>query len=92
MAADELNKHMINYGIRLDFKCYESVEHKGLYLIPNPFINGCQRFIIKKLVSEYHNQPNKTNLDFHIKRDGNLWTEAVKYWNILTLSLKSRLN
>ncbi len=80
VAVNELNEHMLNYGIRSDFKCYESIEHRGLYLIPNPFLNGHQRFFIKKCLCEYHNQPNKTNLDLHTKRDGNLWTDAIKYF------------
>ncbi|CAF0775387.1 unnamed protein product [Brachionus calyciflorus] len=87
--AIELNLNSLNEedlktsGLRPfnEIKCYELKSNPGLLVIPNPFENGYQRFLIKKCLYEYHDPPNKTNLDLHMKRDGNLWTNALKCQN-----------
>lgn len=69
------------YGLQdlSEWRCYELIENPGFFVIPNPFRPGYQRFLVKKCLSEYHNQPNKTNLDLHMKREGiNLWKEALR--------------
>jgi hypothetical protein len=69
------------YGLKdlSEWKCYELIDIPGLFVIPNPFKNGHQRYFIKRSLADYHNMPNKTNLDAHIKRENNLWHEAIKY-------------
>jgi alkylated DNA repair protein alkB family protein 1 len=72
---------LINLGIRnlKQLKCFELVDFPGLLIIPNPFKRGYQRFFIEKCLIEYHNLPNKTNLDLHIDREGaNLWQNALQ--------------
>lgn len=78
---DERNQFFLkNYGLKdlSEWRCYELKENPGLFIIPNPFKNGYQRYFIKKCLDEYHNFPNKTNLDLHIKRDHNLWEHCIK--------------
>jgi hypothetical protein len=75
------NQYFLNYGLKPlnKWSVYESNDIAGLYLIQNPFLPGYQRFFIKKCLTCYHDLPNKTNLDAHIKREQNLWETAVKY-------------
>ena len=79
---------MFKYGLKdlTEWECYELTDNPGFFVIPNPFLSGYQRFLVKKCLSEYHNLPNKTNLDLHTKRNGNLWSEALrfgKHWGCL---------
>jgi hypothetical protein len=71
---------LFNYGLKSfdKWSVYESNDIVGLYLIPNPFLPGYQRFFVKKCLTEYHSLPNKTNLDAHMKREQNLWDNAIK--------------
>jgi alkylated DNA repair protein alkB family protein 1 len=54
---------------------FELNDIPGLFVISNPFKNGFQRYFVKKCLCDYHELPNKTNLDLHSKRDTNLWTK-----------------
>ncbi len=81
LNLNDSSQYLINYyGLKelKEWKCYELIDNPGLYLISNPFKNGFQQFFIKKCLNEYHNLPNKTNLDLHMKRDCNLWESCVK--------------
>ena len=71
---------LFNYGLKsLDkWSVYQSNDTDGLYLISNPFLSGYQRFFIKKCLTCWHDLPNKTNLDAHMKRENNLWENAIK--------------
>ena len=71
---------LFNYGLKsLDkWSVYQSNDIDGLYLISNPFLSGYQRFFIKKCLTCWHDLPNKTNLDAHMKRENNLWENAIK--------------
>ena len=83
---DEKHKSFFDlYGLNdlSEWKCYELIDIPGLFVIPNPFRNGHQRYFIKKSLADYHDLPNKTNLDAHIKRESNIWHEAEKYLVVL---------
>lgn len=69
------------YGLKSlsQVELYELNDVAGLYWIPNPFRNGHQRYLIKQCLGNYHNLPNRTNLDLHMNRDGvNLWQQAIE--------------
>lgn len=74
------DKIIFNYGLKdlSEWTCYELTNNPGFFIIPNPFKPGHQRFLVKKCLAEYHNLPNKTNLDLHMKRNGNLWTDCLR--------------
>ena len=75
--------HWRNYGFKSSeqIKCYEPNHLPGLFILPNPFKNGYQRYFIKKCLRDYPNLPNRTNLDAHMNRNGlNLWLNAIKYF------------
>ncbi len=83
-SCDEENLENVNsYGLKTptEWKCYELTNNPGVFFIPNPFKPGWQRYFIKKCLRDYHNLPNKTNLDLHSKREmkDNIWDQAVKY-------------
>jgi hypothetical protein len=69
-----------NYGVKppAEWKCFELADVPGLYAIENPFY--CQRYLVKKSLSDYPNKPNKTNLDLHQERglDDSLWSRCIK--------------
>jgi hypothetical protein len=74
------------YGLKnpSDIKCYELTNSPGLFIVPNPFCNGFQRYFVKKCLRDYHNLPNKTNLDAHMTRDGmNIWQNAIRFVYLL---------
>ena len=75
--VSEFDKISCKYGLKElnNLKCYELEEQKGLFIMPSPFLSGYQRYFVKKCLLEYHNLPNKTNLDLHTKRENNLWNE-----------------
>ena len=81
LNLDCSNAHVISkkYGLKglESLKCYESLEHKGLYVMPNPFLPGRQRYFLKRCICDYHCLPNKTNLDAHIHREKSLWDEEL---------------
>ncbi|RNA12919.1 Alkylated DNA repair alkB -like protein, partial [Brachionus plicatilis] len=74
-----LDEQLKKVGLKAScfLNCYELKANPGLLVIPNPFLNSCQRFLVTRCLAEYHNRPNKTNLDLHKNRDGNLWNEAI---------------
>lgn len=73
------NSILLEYGLKdlTDWNCYELASNPGFYIIPNPFVPGHQRLLVKKCLSEYHDLPSKTNLDLQTKRIGNLWNQSL---------------
>lgn len=71
-----------NYGLKpiSEWRCYELINNPGLFVISNPFKSGYQRYFVKKCLGDYHELPNKTNLDLHMKREGNLWKNAIRFF------------
>ena len=76
--TNSLDSLLSSYGLRQpsEWTCYEVMSNPGLFVIPNPFLPGYQRYLVKKCLAEYHDLPNKTNLDLHIKRDKNMWEDS----------------
>lgn len=79
--GDNCDEQLEKVGLKNSpfLNCYELKSNPGLLVIPNPFLNWYQRFLVKQCLKEYHNRPNKTNLDLHANREGNLWTEAIRF-------------
>ncbi|XP_013411477.1 nucleic acid dioxygenase ALKBH1 [Lingula anatina] len=52
----------------------------GFFFIRNPFEPHYQKYWVKRCLEDYHNKPNKTNIDAHLDEDRkeNLWETHVK--------------